>query len=60
MVQEIDIYVDLIAVFSLKKIPTLSQDLSQIEHIGNINITEVLKYFQFCKFKTTLKFIKSN
>ena len=60
MVQEFDIDVDLRAVFGLKKSPPCSPDLSPIEHIGNINITEVLNYFQYSEFKTRLKFIKSD
>ena len=50
VLQELDIDLDLTAVFSLKKSP----DSSQIEHIGNINITEALKHFQYGEFKTRL------
>ena len=44
------IYSNLTSVFSLKK----SSDFSPIEYIGNINITEALKYFQYSEFKTRL------
>ena len=47
VVQEIDIDLDLTAVFSLKKRPACSPDLSAIEHIWNINITEDRKHFQY-------------
>ena len=61
VVQEVDIDADLTVVFSLKKSSSCSSDLSPIEHIFlNINITEVLKHFQYGEFKTRLKFIKSN
>ena len=50
VLQELDIDLDLTAVFSLKKSP----DSSPIEQIGNINITEALKHFQYGEFKTRL------
>ena len=60
VVQEIDFDVDLTAVFSLKKISTCSQGLSQLNTFKNINITEALKHFQYGEFKTRLNFIQSN
>ena len=60
MVQEVDIDVDLTAVFSLKKSSSYSSDLSPLNTIQNINITEALKHFQYDEFKSRLKFIKSN
>ena len=50
MLQQLDIDLDLTAVFSLKKYP----DSCPIEHIGNVNITEALKYFQYGELKTRL------
>ena len=48
VLQELDIDLELTAAFSLKKSP----DSSPIEHIGNINILEALKHFQYGEFKT--------
>ena len=45
VVQEVDIDVDLTAVFSLKKSSSCSSDLSPLNTFGNINITEALKHF---------------
>ena len=50
ILQELDIDLDLTAVSSLKKTP----DSIPIEYIGNINITEAIKHFQFGEFKTRL------
>ena len=58
--QEVDIDVDLTAVFSLKKNLPWSSDLSPLNTFENINITEALKNFRYGEFKTRLKFIKSD
>ena len=50
VLQELNIDLDLTAVFSLKKSP----DSNPIEHIGKINITEAIKHFQYGKFKSRL------
>ena len=60
MVQEVDIDVDLTAVFSLKKSLSCSSDLSPLNAFQNINITEALKHFRYGEFKARLKFIKSD
>ena len=60
VVKEIDIDVDLTAVFSLNKISLCSSDLNPLNTFGNINITEALKHFQYDEFKLRLKFIKSD
>ena len=61
MLQELDIDLDLKAVFNLKKIPTYSRDIRSIKtHLGIKNITEDLKHFQYDEFKARLKFIKSD
>ena len=60
MKQEIDIDVDLIAVFSLKKSQTCHLNLSTIEYIRNINFTESQKYFQYGEFKTRFNIITSD
>ena len=60
VVQEVDIEVDLTAVFSLKKSSSCSLDLSPLNTFQNINITEALNHFQYGEFKTRLKFIKSD
>ena len=60
MVQEVDIDVDLTAVFSLKKSSSCSLDLNPLNIFENINITETLKHFQYGEFKTRFKFIKSD
>ena len=60
MVQEVDIDVDLTAVFSLNKSSSCSSDLNPLNTFDNINITEALKHFQYGEFKTRLKFIKSD
>ena len=58
MLQQSDIDLDLTAVFSLKKCPTCSPYLSQLNTFGNINTIEDLKQFQYDRFKIRLKFIK--
>ena len=58
MVQEADIDLDLIAVFSLKKSSSCSSDLNPLNTFQNINITEILKHFRYGEFKKRLKFIK--
>ena len=60
MVQQVDIDVDLTAVFSFKKSSSCSSDLSPLNTFENINIIEALKHFQYGEFKTRLKFVKSN
>ena len=60
MVQEVDVDVDLTAVFSLKKNSSCSSDLSPLNTFQKINITEALKHFQYGEFKTRFKFIKSD
>ena len=58
--QEVDIDVDLTAVFSLKKSSSCSSNLSPLNTSENINITEALKHFRYVEFKTRLKIIKSD
>ena len=60
VVQEVNIDVDLTAVFSLKKISSCSSDISPLNTFENININEALKHFRYGEFKTRLKFIKSD
>ena len=60
VVQEVNIDVDLTAVFSLKKSSSCSSDLNPLNTSENINITEALKKFWYGEFKTRLKFIKSD
>ena len=60
VIQEVDIDVDLTAVFSLKKKLPCSSDLSPLNTSENINITGALKYFRYGEFKTRLRFIKSD
>ena len=60
VVQEVDIDVDLTAVFTLNKISSCSSDLNPLNTSENINITEALKHFRYGEFKTRLKFIKSD
>ena len=59
VIQEVDIDVDLTAVFSLKKSSPCISYLSPLNTFENINITEALKHFQYGEFKTRLKSIKS-
>ena len=54
MVQEVDIDVDLTAVFSLKKNSSCSSDLSPFNTFKNINIIEALKHFRYGEFKKEL------
>ena len=49
--QEIDIDLDLTAVFSLKKVQFAVQTKSQFNTSGTLNITGSLKYFQYGEFK---------
>ena len=58
MVKEINVNLDLIEIFSLKKSSTFSLDLSQLNTFKNINFTKDLKHFQYGEFKTRLKIIK--
>ena len=61
MEQEINIDVDLTAVFTLKKSSPCSSDLSPLNTFQKINnITEALKHFRYGEFKTRFKFIKSD
>ena len=60
MLQELDTDLDLTAVFSLKKSPACSSSLIQLSTFGNININKDLKHFQYGRFETRLKFIKSD
>ena len=60
VVQEVDIDVDLTAVFRLNKSSSCSSDLNLLNTSENINITEALKHFRYGEFKTRLKFIKSD
>ena len=60
VVKEIDIDVDLTAVFSLKKSSPCISDLNPLNTFENINITEALKHFRYGEFKTRFKFIKSD
>ena len=58
MLKEFNVNLDLTLIFSLKKCLTCSPDLNSIEYIKNINITEVLKYFQYGKFKKKIEVIE--
>ena len=60
MVQEVDIDVDLTAIFSLKKNSSCSSDLNSLNTFENINITEALKHFRKSEYKSRLKYIKSD
>ena len=60
MIQEVDIDVDLTAVFSLKKNSSCSSDLNPLNTSENINIIEALKHFRYGEFKKRLEFIKSD
>ena len=60
MVQEVDIDVDLIALFSLNKSSSCSSGLGSLNTFQNINTIEALKLFQYGEFNSRLKFIKSD
>ena len=60
MLQELDTDLDLTPEFSHKKSQACSPSLIQLSTFGNINITEDLKHFQYGRFETRLKFIKSD
>ena len=51
MLQEFDVDLDLIEVFSLKTSPTCSPELNSIEHIWDINITEYQSIFNMIGLK---------
>ena len=51
VVQEVDIDVDLTAVFSLNKSSSCSSDLNQLNTFQNINITEVQNIFNMAILK---------
>ena len=48
------------AVFRLKKNPACSPDSRPMNTFRSINIAGVQKHFQYDRFKTKLKFIKSD
>ena len=59
MFHKFDVNLDLTEIISLKKNPAFNPDLSPIEYIRKYKyILEVLKHFQYGKFKTRLMFIK--
>ena len=58
MSQEFDDNLDLTEIFSFKKSPACSPDLSPIEYIWEYKSTEILKHFQNGDSKTRLKFTK--
>ena len=51
VLQELDVDLDLIEIFSLKISSTCSPGLKRLSTFGNINITEDLKNFQYSEFK---------